>query len=216
MKKIALYAKHPYCSLDGCNAIMDTLYTDYTFKLFNERHVEKGCFDDVDMIMFPGGIGDSDSFNRFFLPKNKYKVIQDYIKHGGRYVGICMGAYWAGKDYFNIVKHAKIDQYIKRPGTDTRRPHVKAIDISWKDIDTKMYFNDGCSIHGDESKFEVIARYKGNNDPMAIVQGKIGLIGCHPEADKFWYDKPKYMVRHWNNGTHKLLLKEFVDYIMTK
>jgi hypothetical protein len=127
-----------------------------------------------------------------------------------------MGAYWADKDFFGILHHARADQYIKRPGTDTRRPHPKAIDINWRGNDTKMYFYDGCSIHGDETKFEVVARYKGNNDPMAIVQGRVGLIGCHPEANRYWYTRNKYMEKYWNHGAHKLLLKEFVDYIMTK
>jgi glutamine amidotransferase-like uncharacterized protein len=216
MKKIALYTKHPYCSLDGCNGIMESLYPYYKFKLFNERHIEEEFFDDVDMIMFPGGVGDSDKFDRFFASTDKDKIIQNYVKQGGRYIGICMGAYWADKDYFDILKHARASQYIKRPGTDTRRPHPKAIDVTWRGQDTKMFFYDGCSIHGDESQFEVVARYKGNNDPMAIVQGRVGLIGCHLEAEKYWYDKPKYMQKHWNNGYHKLLLKEFVDYIMTK
>ena len=73
MKKIALYTKHPYCSLDGCNGIMESLYPYYKFKLFNERHIEEEFFDDVDMIMFPGGVGDSDKFDRFFASTDKDK-----------------------------------------------------------------------------------------------------------------------------------------------
>ena len=38
-------------------------------------------------------------------------------------------------------------------------------------------------VHRDESKFQTIARYK-NGDPMAIMQGNVGLIGCHPESEK--------------------------------
>lgn len=215
MKTIALFTRHPICSLDGCNGIMESLYPDYRFKLFNERHIAQGFFDGCDMMMFPGGLGDDDSFYRIFS-NGKDKFIQNYVNQGGRYVGICMGAYWADKDFFGILHHARADQYIKRPGTDTRRPHPKAIDINWRGNDTKMYFYDGCSIHGDETKFEVVARYKGNNDPMAIVQGRVGLIGCHPEANRYWYTRNKYMEKYWNHGAHKLLLKEFVDYIMTK
>jgi hypothetical protein len=77
-----------------------------------------------------------------------------------------------------------------------------------------MFFYDGCSLIGDETKFDTIARYT-NGDPMAIIQGRIGLIGCHPEAEKFWYDK-KYLKSYWHNEDHHRILLEFVDDLMTR
>lgn len=192
---------------------MNSLYPDYAFKLFNENQIEPGFFNDIDMIVFPGGVGDSDSYDRFFKDKTKLKVVTDYVKNGGRYLGICMGAYWADKDYFNILHDCRALQYIKQPNTDTRRPHPKAIDVNWSGINTKMYFYDGCALVGDQTKFTTIARYR-NGDPMAIIQGRIGLIGCHPESDIFWYNKP-YLLRHWHGGAHHALLRDFVDHLMT-
>ena len=217
MKTIALFARHAICSLDGCNGIMGTLYPDYKFKLFNEKHIINGFFDECEMMIFPGGLGDDASFYRIFAD-DRNKVVKDYIDNGGKYLGICMGAYWGDKDFFDLLTDARVEQYIKRPGTDTRRPHPKAIDIKWKEHEGKMYFYDGCCITGDESTFEVIARYKGNNDPMAIVQNRVGLIGCHPEADRYWYMSKRnpYMAKHWNHGFNKTLLREFVDYLITK
>jgi hypothetical protein len=75
-----------------------------------------------------------------------------------------------------------------------------------------MYFYDGCALVGDENKFETVARY-ANNDPMAIIQNRVGLIGCHPESQQFWYDK-KYLKPHWHQGQHHQLLLEFVDQLM--
>ena len=79
-----------------------------------------------------------------------------------------------------------------------------------------MYFYDGCALIGDESKFKVIARY-ANGDPMAIIKGRVGLIGCHPESSQFWYEKPwQYINEHWHNGEHHKILLEFVNELMEK
>ena len=75
-----------------------------------------------------------------------------------------------------------------------------------------MFFYDGCSLLGDNSKFETIATYV-NNDPMAIIQNNIGLIGCHPESDEYWYEK-SYMKKYWHNFLHHQLLLDFVDKLM--
>jgi hypothetical protein len=69
-----------------------------------------------------------------------------------------------------------------------------------------MYFYDGPTFVGGE--YEEVATY-ANGDPMAIVQGQIGLIGCHPESEQSWYWK-KYMQPQWHNGTHHQLLLRFV------
>ncbi|MFA9202224.1 MAG: hypothetical protein ACEQSC_01595, partial [Candidatus Nanopelagicaceae bacterium] len=81
--------------------------------------------------------------------------------------------------------------------------------VSWIGSSHSMFFYDGCSLIGDESKFDTIARYS-NGDPMAIIQDRIGLIGCHPESEKFWYDKP-YLKDRWHDGKHYDLLLDFVN-----
>lgn len=213
--KLALFTRHPHCSLQCCNGIIGALLPHYQFKLFNEGQCEGSTLDDVDMVVFPGGVGDSESYHRFFKDRKKVKFINDYLRQGGKYLGICMGAYWAGKDYFNLLQGADAVQYITRPHTDTRRPHPKAIDITWLGIDEKMYFYDGCAIVGDRSKFTTIATY-ANGDPMAIIQNRVGVIGCHPESEAFWYQNHSWMRKHYHNGTHHRLLLNFVDTLMQK
>jgi glutamine amidotransferase-like uncharacterized protein len=183
----------------------------YDFRLFSKNEMEEGFFDDFDIVAFPGGIGDSDSFDK--LLKHNKKAVRDFISRGGRYLGICMGAYWAGKHYFNILDEVDAVQYITRPGTDTRRPHAKAMPVTWEGQEEKMFFYDGCALVGNNLRFETIATYS-NNDPMAIIQNRIGLIGCHPESEKFWFDGYSWMKRHYHNGTHHQLLLEFVNKLM--
>ena len=78
-----------------------------------------------------------------------------------------MGAYWADFDYFNILDGVRAVQYIRRPGTDTRRPHAKAISVTWNGVPDRMYFYDGCALIGDETTFETVARY-ANGDPWQL------------------------------------------------
>ena len=210
--KIALFVCDPKCSVQSSNGVMDALSENYNFKLFSKNEVENGFFDDVDMVIFPGGFGDSDSYDT--LLKNNKDVVVDFVTRGGKYLGICMGAYWAGKDYFDIINDVDSLQYIKRPNTDTRRPHAKDIKINWQGTDTTMFFYDGCAMVGD-GHYETIATY-ANGDAMAIIQKNIGLIGCHPESQQFWYDSYSWLKGKYHNGIQHEMLLDFVNELMER
>lgn len=212
-KTIALYILDPKCSVQCGNGMMKALGKYYNFKIFSKNVVEDVFFDDVDMVAFPGGIGDSETWHSI-LKLNKEKVIE-FVQGGGKYLGICMGAYWAGSHYFNILDDVDATRYLKRPGTDTHRPHAKNISIKWQEKSTNMFWYDGCALVGNKHKFQTIATY-ANNDPMAIIQKNIGLIGCHPESEKFWYDSYSWMRPHWHGGAHHELLQDFVDTLMKR
>ena len=207
---IALFIYDPKCSVQSGNGVIQALGPYYNFKLFSKNRVEDVFFHNVDMIVVPGGFGDSDSYSSLF--KNNAKHVRQFIANGGRYLGICMGAYWAGSHYLNILDGVDAVQYIKRPGTDTHRPHAKALEITWQGQPDRMFWYDGCALVGNTSKFTTVATY-ANGDAMAIIQNQIGLIGSHPEADKFWYDSYSWMRKHWSGGHHHIL-QEFADQLM--
>jgi hypothetical protein len=50
-----------------------------------------------------------------------------------------------------------------------------------------------------------------NGYAMAIIQNNIGLIGCHPESEQFWYDSYSWMRGKYHRGQHHGLLLDFVD-----
>jgi glutamine amidotransferase-like uncharacterized protein len=208
--QIALFLHQPKCSVQSANGIMRALYPSYSFKIFTRHELEADFFDDVDMICIPGGIGDASSFD-YLLGVNGPRVKQ-FVEQGGRYLGICMGAYWAGQHYLNMLESIDAVQYITRPNTDTRRPHAKNIKINWNGSDAEMFFYDGCALVGN-GKYDTIATYS-NGDPMAIIQKNIGLIGCHPESEKHWYDSYSWMRGRYHGGQHHQLLLEFVDQLM--
>lgn len=202
--KIAVFIHQPVCAVDSANGIIKSLSSQHTFKLFSQDEVEPTFFDDVDCVCFPGGFGDADRFDR--LLKWNYDSVKNFVSNGGKYLGICMGAYWAGRHYFDILDNVEVEQYIKQPNTCTRRPHPKAMPVQWLDQSERMYFYDGCCFIG--NNMDVVARYS-NCDPMAIIQGNIGLIGCHLESEQWWYDK-SYLKPHWHQGRHYNLLSDFV------
>jgi glutamine amidotransferase-like uncharacterized protein len=206
---IALFVHQPRCSVQSVNGIIRALSPHYTFKIFTRHELEDDFFDNIDMVCFPGGIGDSDAFDR--LLKINAPRVRNYVAGGGRYLGVCMGAYWADTDYFGLLDNIRVIQYIKSPGTDTRRPHAKEMPVQWNGQPTSMYFYDGCTYTG-TGNFKTIAHYP-NGDPMAIVQQRVGLIGCHPEAEHHWYQNYSWMRSKWHNGRHHLLLS-FVDRLM--
>lgn len=209
--RIAVFVHQPRCSVQSINGIIKALLPQYSFKIFTRHTVEDDFFDDVDLVCVPGGIGDSDSYD--YLMRVHAQRIRNYVASGGRYLGVCMGAYWADTDYFGLLDNLRVVQYIKQPTACTRRPHAKQIAVTWKDHPTSMYFYDGCTFVG-TGHHEVIATYT-NDDPMAIIQDRVGLIGCHPEADQHWYDAYSWMRRRWDGGRHRYLL-EFIDTLMSK
>jgi hypothetical protein len=75
-----------------------------------------------------------------------------------------------------------------------------------------MYFYDGCAFVSKPHKQKTIATY-ANGDPMAIIQKRIGLIGCHPESSLSWYRQP-YLKDHWHEFRHHQLLLNFVNDLM--
>jgi len=205
---IALFIYDPKCSVQSGNGIIRALQSHYNFKIFGKNELEKVFFDDVDMVVVPGGLGDASSYETAF--RYNAQPVRDFVAQGGRYLGICMGAYWAGSHYLDILQDVDAEQYIRRPGADTRRPHAKNMSVHWNNHDEKMFFYDGCALVGNKTKFKTVATYM-NGDAMAIQQNNIGLIGCHPESEQFWYDSYSWMRGRYHCGEHHKLLLEFVD-----
>lgn len=208
--KAALFLHQPACSVQSGNGIMRALGSKYDFKIFTRHELEHDFFDDVDLVIVPGGFGDSDSFD--YLMRINGQHIRNFVANGGHYLGICMGAYWADTDYLGLLRNVRVTQYIKHATACTRRPHAKHMPVIWKNCATDMYFYDGCTYSGDQ--FDTVAWYL-NGAAMAIMQDRVGLIGCHPEADQHWYSSYSWMQSKWCGGQHAVLL-EFVDTLLQR
>lgn len=209
MKRIALFHHQPECSIECCNGMIRALSPQYKIKLFTVHDDLKEVLRDVGMVAFPGGIGDSERYFDFFS-RTRANVISSFLNNGGKYLGICMGAYWAGPRYFDILDDLDAIQYIKHPTAEIRRSYATVADIEWLGQKEKMFFYDGCSFTG-TGRYDTIAKY-ANDESMAIIQGNVGIIGCHPESEEFWFEDPyQYINKHWHKGKHHQLLLDFVN-----
>ena len=185
------------------------LSPEYEIKLFTVHDDLNEVLNDVGVVAFPGGIGDSERYFDFFN-RRRTNTIFSFLENGGKYLGICMGAYWAGPRYFDILDDLDAVQYIRRPDADVKRSYATVADIEWLGQKEKMFFYDGCTFTG-TGRYDTIAKY-ANDEPMAIIQGNVGIIGCHPESEEFWFEDPyQYINKHWHKGKHHQLLLDFVN-----
>ncbi|NBX54271.1 MAG: hypothetical protein EBQ82_11800 [Betaproteobacteria bacterium] len=208
---IAVFLHHPTCSTDSVNGVMAALSPMGRIKIFTKQKILNGFFDDVDLVVFPGGDGEATAFRSLLKPN--LQDVRAFMQRGGRYLGICMGAYWADAHYFGFLHKTRAVQYIKRPKADIRSSYGTTASVKWRGQAQRMYFYDGPTFLG--GQFETVASY-ANGDPMAIVQGALGLIGCHLESQAHWYGK-KVMQAHWHHNAHHPMLWQFVaDYLLQR
>ena len=210
MAKLALFQHEPYCSQDCCAGITAALGVSHTITRIGMRDLNLGFLKKFDLVIFPGGRGEASQFHS--LLHRHIQTLHDYMDQGGRYLGICMGAYWADAYYFNLLNSIKCAQYITRPRTEIRRSYPTLAHINWQGQNHKMYFFDGCTFVGDFTKTTIMATY-ANGDPMAIIQGAVGLIGCHPESEAHWYHS-KALKSAWHDFRHHTLLLNFVAQLL--
>lgn len=208
-KIIAVYVQPPIADVECASALYTVLMTKYKVRMLHHSTLLEKNLYDVDCVAFPGGLEDVDNFDK--LLSDKKVIVQQFVNKGGKYLGICMGAYLADRDYFNLIKDIKVEQYISRPHADYLKEQAAILPIKWHKKIHCMYFYDGAAFVGDLTHTKVIATY-ANNDAMAIIQDKIGLIGCHPESQLDWYNEK--IRRYWHKEEHHKLLLDFVNILL--
>jgi glutamine amidotransferase-like uncharacterized protein len=213
------------CSIDCADGLCDVLastgkyrvkmvgpdshpYLELTSKLLEQAY----C------LAVPGGLGDADQFDGSLLQTLK-PDIQSYVAAGGRYLGICMGSYYASYHYLDLLdKGTKSVQYVKRKKHTVNHEDHDVVDLTWLGEEKTMYFYDGAAFvprgFFDKVRGEVIARYH-NGDAAALIQkfryGKVGVIGPHPEAHKWWFYSSPRITHYWHSAVHHELLIDFVQ-----
>lgn len=209
--KIAVFYNHPECSIQCTHGIIRALSANYDIDCFNRDQIRTPYFKKYSLIAFPGGIGDSDTWHKF-LESTADVIREQVLVKQKPYLGICMGAYWAGPYYYNLLDSVDTVQYIKRPGSEILRSYGTVAEVTWMTQLENMFFYDGCSFVGNKNNYTKIASYM-NGDAAAIIQNNVGLIGPHPESDIYWYDK-KVLKPYWHEYRHHELLLNFVNQLI--
>ena len=203
---IAIFIHDPYCETECALGMIDGLVRDFDIRTFGIDNFNIEFLKTVDAVCFPGGMGDADDFWDIFT-EDHIDALHTFIGvYNGKYFGICMGAYWAGSNYFDIAVDLTIDQYIERPTSDITYDGPTVADVTWLGEQDTMYFYDGCAILGDN--IDVYATY-ANGDPMAVIQGNVGMIGCHPEAQPSWYTEGD--IDNYYDSKHAIRMSNFLQ-----
>jgi glutamine amidotransferase-like uncharacterized protein len=156
----------------------------------------------------PGGNDDLDQAWRQLLEEPGFTpgLIPDFVRGGGRYLGLCMGGYLAGSTGtgnggFQFLP-GDSGEYVGSAGADVTTLNDTLVGVSWlagqRPRKRTMYFQDAPYFWLDGSlaarRARVLARYrnKGADKKIAMVivpygRGKVGASGPHPEATPDWY-----------------------------
>ena len=182
---MTIFVHHPQCELDCAFAMASVFEKAFTVKMITIAELNSDTLLNTDILAIGGGIGDADDFDNIFTLGHKL-LIHKYLHDGGKYLGICMGAYWAGSNYFDILGDIDVVQYITTPDSEISTEFATIANVEWNGEPADMYFYDGCAF-GNWSDEIHWANYQ-NGYPMAIQNNNVGVIGCHPEAKKWWHD----------------------------
>jgi glutamine amidotransferase-like uncharacterized protein len=152
--------------------------------------ITKAVLDSAVLYAQPGG---GNSVRRAFRQMKRFApAITEYTRSGGRYLGICMGAYlagtWAG---FGFLPDT--DQFITSAGADVRTSRDTVVAVDWRGHRRHMFFQDGAvlTVPAEAPGVDILARYASNGEIAALVapfgHGRIAVSGPHPEAPEDWY-----------------------------
>ena len=211
-RNIAVYRQDPIASTDCAQAIKDVLATRYDHVFFiNHRTCTASTLRGVDCVVFPGGDGDVDNFDHMLSDRSR--VIQKYVARGGKYIGICMGAYITSKLYFNILSDTTAEQYIKHPLADVHTMRETTTTCRIENKEHVVYFYDGPVFESDLKSHNILATYH-NGAAAAIIkpyhQGRVLCVGPHLESTRTWYDS-KRLNLFWHHGAQHQVLLRMVD-----
>lgn len=191
---MAIFIHDPQCEIECALGMIDAFIKDFNIRTFGIDELTTAFLNGVSIVAFPGGLGDSDDFYDMFSAYHQ-QVIHRYIAKGGKYLGICMGAYWAGPRYFNIAGAVEVEQYITQPTADITYDGPTVAEVTWLGEQEVMYFYDGCAIIGED--MDVVAIY-ANGDAMAAISGNVGMIGCHPESLEWWFAEDEMDIEYYD------------------
>ncbi|MEQ3551118.1 hypothetical protein WIS52_11605 [Pseudonocardia nematodicida] len=143
------------------------------------------------LFAYPGADGDDETaFRRLRRDRG---AIRRFVRGGGRYLGVCMGAFLAERGFLDLLD-GRVEEYWSRKGATVTTPDPSLVTVSWRGRDRTLYFQDGGAIvlpRRTRRDAEVLATYP--DGPAAAVvtsfgDGAIGLVGPHPDAPRSWFD----------------------------
>ncbi|WP_248749250.1 BPL-N domain-containing protein [Pseudomonas sp. MWU15-20650] len=144
-----------------------------------------------DLYVQPGG-GQDIPAALASLGDARAQAIREYVAKGGRYLGLCMGAYLADHSNLGLIPH-DLDTEAGRPGFEVPGIADAAVRVTWEGKPDTVFYQDGPYFPKADaaSPYNVLATYQ-NGDVAAAryryKQGVVVLSGPHPEAGREWFE----------------------------
>jgi glutamine amidotransferase-like uncharacterized protein len=219
---LALVYRGPAGCDDCSSAIAEalknsTFHFDVRFIGPNETlKLVPSSFSGASLYVQPGG-GQDIAGARKSLGKAGIQAVRDFVAQGGRYLGICMGAYLATDLGFDIVE-GETDSEVSRPGFSVSDIDDHVVQVQWNGSSVWTYFQDGPHLPKNHanSDFRELAHYQNGDVAAARYaygKGSATLIGPHPEAPQKWYDN--YGL-HNPDGVNSKLIRGLLDAAMAE
>ncbi|WP_081916697.1 BPL-N domain-containing protein [Luteibacter sp. 9135] len=145
-----------------------------------------------DIYVQPGGGQDIPGALRS-LGTRRVDAIRNFVRRGGRYLGLCMGAYLADSSNLGLIDD-DLDSEVGRPGFEADTIDDYAVDTWWHGRRNSVFFQDGPYFPATSASpgFRAIATYSNGDIAAArydFGHGRVVLAGPHPEADETWFDE---------------------------
>ncbi len=171
----------------------------------NANEILKGALrPGVDLLVMPGG---ASRYKSSKLNGKGNQLITEYVKQGGRYLGICAGAYmacettyWAKGKPHEIIAHNELSFFpgdalgpieTYGAGDNYNGTAAKVVMLDYQGVKQPSLYVGGCIFQPREiAGYEVLATFSElPGQPAAIVKGKLGkgrwlLTSTHPEYDR--------------------------------
>jgi glutamine amidotransferase-like uncharacterized protein len=194
LKKVAIYKGPGAC--DGCPEALASVVQGlgHEVEFVAPADLNSKLFSRIRLFVQPGG-SDRLKDTLEVLSPESLTAIRDYVLGGGKFLGVCAGAYLAAQ--WTIDEKQKISGYNLLPGyvvdeEDDVTAKLKL--IRWQNQTVPMYFQDGPNLDGFElADAEVWAYYADTGHKAALFakagKGFVGLLGPHPEATPDWFEE---------------------------
>ncbi len=176
--------------------------------------IEGGLCEETHLLVMPGG---ADLYYCEKLNGAGNKNIRNYVENGGRYLGICAGAYYAcravewGKDttqeivgsrelgFIDCLAVGPVNQFIKDGDINQSWNNFVTVTVCVDDEDTKyrVNYSGGPVFTNITDDANILGRFDFDDNNAAIIENKVKaghviLTSTHPEMDTCNFQKALY------------------------
>ncbi|KAJ3382965.1 hypothetical protein HDU92_004483 [Lobulomyces angularis] len=154
----------------------------WTVKTTTFNQIANDLTADINLYVQPGGNLDVGEMFSYFS-SDDVNALQNYVKNGGKFYGICLGAFLAGRDYFGLYNESVQE---KVDFTIAKTPKFFVLNES-RELFTEEPPELGKGKPGVANN--IYGTFEDSSILSKIVdfgKGKVGLMAAHPEATSSW------------------------------